>query len=355
MRKKSSLLILFFIISVSPYLNAQDALLIKREDAIDDIKEMFRLIEDAHYNPYLYLEQEKFNTKKDSLIKIILLQKKEIRKNDFLLHCMQFLANLNDAHTSMKWWNAIPQENWEKAIFFEMELTLNENGHIYSSDRKQIVKINDHEIEMLFNEAMKCYGGNYIFRKNFVEKTFFSAYLHLRGIQPPFKILYSTGETEIIDKKIKLDNLISRFTPQNNDYKFELKDNKVGIIYYNNCVNIKSFKKFLKSTFKEIQQNNIDKLIIDIRQNTGGNSALNDLLLSYLTTKEYRQSSTRYWKVSKTQQDFFASNKKIYGNRMVNFFMNQPINSIVKEDEFSPEKPKKNKLLFNANNRVANW
>ena len=109
---------IFFIISVSPFLNAQDALLIKKEDAINDIKEMFRLIEDAHYNPYLYLEKEKFNTKKDSLIKIILSQKNGIRKNDFLLHCMQFLANLNDAHTSIRWWNAIPQENWEKAILY---------------------------------------------------------------------------------------------------------------------------------------------------------------------------------------------------------------------------------------------
>ena len=60
----------------------------------------------------------------------------------------------------------------------------------------------------------------------------------------------------------------------------------------------KDFKRFLDSTFQYIATQKIDKLIIDLRANSGGNSSLNDILLSYLTKKKYRQSSGRYWKVS---------------------------------------------------------
>ncbi len=45
------------------------------------------------------------------------------------------------------------------------------------------------------------------------------------------------------------------------------------------------FNLFLEETFRKIKEEEIEHLIIDIRNNSGGNSTLGDALLDYLTDK----------------------------------------------------------------------
>ena len=63
-------------------------------------------------------------------------------------------------------------------------------------------------------------------------------------------------------------------------------------------------------------------MIIDIRFNSGGNSSLNDRLLSYITSNKYRQSSGRYWKVSNEVK------QKIKNDSLWNDFLEESFLSI---------------------------
>ena len=46
-----------------------------------------------------------------------------------------------------------------------------------------------------------------------------------------------------------------------------------------------NWRKFIKDAFAQIESKNIDKLILDIRGNGGGNSSVQELLFGYLTDK----------------------------------------------------------------------
>ena len=60
---------------------------------------------------------------------------------------------------------------------------------------------------------------------------------------------------------------------------------------------------FLKSTFNKIKEQGISNLIIDIRENGGGDSRLGDDMLNYLTDKPYRQFEEYKCKISKQLLD----------------------------------------------------
>ena len=75
------------------------------------------------------------------------------------------------------------------------------------------------------------------------------------------------------------------------DYKFGLIDKYIGYLEYNECRNYEKFKTFLDSSFTIIRQKGIKNLIIDVRRNGGGNSDLNDLLMTYLYDRPFKSYS----------------------------------------------------------------
>jgi hypothetical protein len=73
-------------------------------------------------------------------------------------------------------------------------------------------------------------------------------------------------------------------------YRYRTIDaGKVGVIDYRRCEDLGRFKVFLDTTFAAIQAAPVRALIIDIRGNGGGNSALNDLLWTYVSDKPFKQ------------------------------------------------------------------
>lgn len=62
-----------------------------------------------------------------------------------------------------------------------------------------------------------------------------------------------------------------------------------GIIELRVCRNDVQYKNFLKNVFSKIKAKNIPYLIVDIRNNPGGNSNAGENLLNYLTDKPFRQ------------------------------------------------------------------
>lgn len=76
------------------------------------------------------------------------------------------------------------------------------------------------------------------------------------------------------------------------------------------------FVVFCDSIFKSINQQHITKLIIDLRENGGGNSALGRYLLDYVTNTPYRMAGNSERKVSAQFKEFInkPENKPIYGN-----------------------------------------
>jgi Peptidase family S41 len=68
-----------------------------------------------------------------------------------------------------------------------------------------------------------------------------------------------------------------------------LHDGRTGYIDYRACEDPERFASFLAATFATIKTFGIDALIIDVRQNGGGDSDLNDALWTYASDKPFKQ------------------------------------------------------------------
>jgi len=293
---------------------------IEVKNAKYDIKDLFINLEKVHYNPYLYNSKENIAQFIDS-IENGWGNIDSIPKASFILDLMKIMAQINDGHTNILWYSDKVILNQDSSIFFPLRLSLtnekliviNDTSHTYKG--KTVSYINGISANYLFEDAMKHLGGTELFIQAMNETIFFPIYLHLKGIAPPYKITtYDEGYFEIKDG-IPMKSIYQRLNKSKKNYEFELINNNIGLISYNSCNDYEMFKTFLKETFQYIKTNKIDKLIIDIRNNGGGNSSLNDLLIPYLSDKLYRQSSRRLWKISDVSIDFLESMgvKEYYG------------------------------------------
>jgi len=174
-----------------------------------------------------------------------------------------------------------------------------------------------------------------------------------RGIERPeilrFLMWFEYGPLESWDVTIKTaDGKLSKHTVKSiataelkgngvtifkkeNSYR-HIPEYKTGLLEINSFVgDVGEFNKFLAKSFKEIKDKQISNLVIDIRKNIGGNSALGDVLLNYLTDKPFRQFERFEHKISKQRcgedleriRNFFGDKNINIGSIMT---MNVPFN-----------------------------
>jgi len=111
----------------------------------------------------------------------------------------------------------------------------------------------------------------------------------LDGSRPSFNLTYrpsleAAPRTAIIAAEAPSNSSASTTPP----YTYVSKGN-VGYIDYRECVDASRFADFLKETFATIKSNGIASLVIDVRANGGGSSALNNQLWSYVSDKPFKQ------------------------------------------------------------------
>ena len=140
----------------------------------------------------------------------------------------------------------------------------------------------------------------------------FGRMLWLIGIHPPYEVdVKSAGMPAA--RRIKVPGNW-RFTPDNlfertgAPIDYTLLSDRIGLIhFYEMTEKPEDFVGQLAAIYTEILSDHPRGLIIDIRDNPGGNSMLGQMLLALVTDKAYRPFSERQWKVSQTCKDYFHS------------------------------------------------
>jgi len=282
--------------------------LISSKTAKSDIDHLMHTIESVHYNPYKINTKQSVNRSKDSILNS--WNKDSITFKDFTKTGMLIASLMSTGHTSFDWQNPLLFPELSSATFLPFKVKMTDDALMVTSSIDELVKpgdtvisINDQKAVLLFSETMKLTGGIESFKKTVTEKFFPLFLFFILEDQKDFVIQLSSGK-EIDISGINVNELFEFLQADMNkpNYTFEVIENDIGLISYNSCQDYEAFSQFLDTTFLNLKSKSIDKLIIDLRSNSGGDSSLNDKLLSYLTTDKYRQSSGRYWKVSKEVQ-----------------------------------------------------
>ena len=183
----------------------------------------------------------------------------------------------------------------------------------------EIISINGVSISNLISELGKYYttDGNNLTGKRLGIRAHFARYFRLKyGLQDDFKIIYKKHNAhkseEIIIKSVSYAKYYERFNKRysrpfdqiyyadlepNQKYSFNQIDSLNGILRIHSfgmgnetSEEHKKFAKFLDSVFTQINKTNLKNLIVDVRQNGGGDDPNDLITYSYLTQRKFQEN-----------------------------------------------------------------
>lgn len=346
---------LFFLILTLCFMHktvlSQNEAYISTQKAVADIDYMMKMIEEVHYNPYFMVSQEQFKQNKEALINGF--DQDSIPLKQFVATGMKLAAQMSGGHTGMDWQNSaiIPELKTYQFVPFTGELVEETQQFIVTRSAIPEIKegtiiesINGISMPELYQECLSYIGGIASYKNSSCEEKLPLYLFFERKLSAPYSIKLPTSDKEIETAGIDISGLmmfINQAAVKEN-YTFRIVEDSIGLISYNSCTDYKVFRKFLKETFKVIKKEKIGRLIIDIRENAGGNSGLNDLLLSYITKKAYQQSSGRYWKVSAEAKLAYKENayEKDFGKKFMQQYYKSENQSIIESFDEGLTQPK---------------
>lgn len=355
------------------------------EKLTQDLNFLFQTYKDVHLNLYMF-------SNKNVVDSITTCVENELNHSmtafEFWKLVQPVIAKLGDGHTFLSFPYSFRQKYLDNGgRIVPMDVRIDGNrlfiGQNYSLDstlsiNSQIVSINNVRAKRILQDLRLYISAQNIGTKNLAIKNMFKPYLWAcYGFGEHFKIEYISSinghhyvKTFSGITSEEYDSL-SRSKKNSNQkpiyWTFQsLPDEKIGIIDLNSFANskeLKVFKKFLKSTFTQIQQEGIQNLIIDLRGNGGGDNSVGEALIDYLATKQWVLFSKADFKLSKQIKSEYIpwflhwlpikpvihAISFLHTSTSIGKIATDPVNSDILIVYSKPKKLKKNPLRFHGN------
>lgn len=311
---------------------------IAREQLAADIRFWHKVMEESHVNLYHAISKEALERKEQQLLNAV---GDSISQTDAVLLFGKLAALLNEGHVGMPS-SSVTDSMYINSLRFPFLLQRSTDttwivDRDLSSEQKlgvnaMILEVNGNKVSELNQQFREYYGGLETWRKQQIA-TYGRKLLFLHGMGSPYRIKARTETGQLIYfattgySKQQADSLTKVLAASVNQpaepYTFTLLPDNIAYINYRQMVNSKTnpFSDFLKTSFTKIKEANAAGLIIDLRGNGGGNSALGDSLISYFSTKSYVLSGGMKWKSSSHYKAFLHLLEKT-GHKTDNLFYN---------------------------------
>ncbi|RKR80256.1 peptidase S41-like protein [Mucilaginibacter gracilis] len=321
-------LLMLFILS-GTIVRAQDSLMFSKKQVADDIAFFMKSAADIHPNLYHDISAEQLVVKVDSLIKVLPDSLSVLRAYRAFAEVTAFI---NEGHTGINMPKQMRQQ-LKAGTFKTVPLQVTGYDGKYfianllapgnSLKGIKILAVNGEAAEHIFKRITALKGGLQSFRKVSAVNSF-RLYLPIIGITQPYLINY-IGENNV--KGMVSVNAISESEyntsiakPNNTQpYTFTVKDDLYGYLNFKSMVSYNGFKRFCDSVFEVLDHKHIDKLVVDLRENGGGNSQLGWYLLNYITDKPFRMAGESERKVSQQFRTYIEANRDIYASQYTDF------------------------------------
>lgn len=292
-------------------------------ELISDIDSMNKRILEIHPNPFTKIDSLDYFKEIEKVKKLI---NKPMTSYEFYKILAPITSKIGDGHTGLNQdqsQTAITKLRFPFDIFIQnKQMFITKN---YSFDNKivlgsEILKINNISSNEILSTILKYIPGeSERFALSAIEQFFPTVYRYVYGECDEFTI-----EVKQSDKVVsfKIDSL-------NNEHHSIPEFMKPSRFYFNSNVAIidlrnfasPDFTYFVDSTFRQINSNKTQSLIIDLRYNGGGDASLADSLISYLTTKEYQSMQSDILKINYATSDYINQlQSKNLGEKNGNFY-----------------------------------
>lgn len=283
----------------------------------EDVIVFISALKEVHPGLDLYLNQSEI----DSLFEELKAIQAGVGLKDFYKLLLQTITELNDGHTDLDegklYREAYPY--LQETIPFEFYVV---NGEIYISknhggisddlENSHVLAINgksSKEILETLYTLTPSDGNNTGFKEAYNEKILgrqFAKFIE-SSIKYTFEIEQPNNSVKTINVNAVHDSTIHKRHNDPAPLTFSLnKSENYGILTVNTFQyrliegSGIDFHKFLKQSFVELRKSKVDNLIIDLRENYGGDNILALTLYSYLTEGEFTAMSPSFTKLCDT-------------------------------------------------------
>lgn len=228
------------------------------------LNNIIKILEKEHINLYHDISKENLQNYISSLKNF-----DNLSSIEFDYEMLKLFALFKDAHTSY----SVPWKSIDKKMIF-----LNNRFYVLKNKKFiEIISINEISTSDIYNKIVPLINYetkewlNSKINKNINNRYFFE----MLGINIEQNLIITTIENEnIIAKTVDIKTLQNK--TQKKSYSYEIIDNDVLYFKYRSCKEDFNypFSKFMTEIIQEIENKNIKKYILDLRDNGGGSSKI---------------------------------------------------------------------------------
>lgn len=287
------------------------------EQDIDFIREK---ILNAHVNPFTEISKEEFEKKYEGIKNSL---KVGMTQREFYYLAKPLIVTLNDEHSGM---NDFCVTDSIKTNFKVFPLRFNcEKGKMLLTENfsekniaigDELISLNDIPINEVLESCAQTVSGTKDERIPFVvDKFWIVINKFCYFLTDDYKLKFKSG-LETVVKSISYQQLSEKTKQSQSPKKEDLpvsykKVEDFGYLTISTFNDRKTFpldqwKVKFDSIFTQIKKDKVKKLVIDVHNNSGGNSAIGNLLINYFSDKSY----STYQGTFKKSQEYLDFMKK---------------------------------------------
>lgn len=299
--KKGYLIILTLLFTLPTFSQKK----FSQQEVKEDLQFLRESLENAHYNLYAYITEKAFNQNFEKVKSSITRDSLSILEITSLFQSV--ISKANNGHTEIPFPGAIYGEYaYSGGTLFPLEIAF--------EDGKAFIRKN-----LSDNDALKIGAEIISINKQAIDEVLQKIYPLISAERRYFKLaklelisfprLYwqAFGEQKDFEVEIKEDGIMETYQLKSinliEDYEMkrnEIYSNKRELQFLNQSAYLKpgnfggdeqKYRRFIDSSFVEINKNNVPNLIIDLRNNLGGDDSFSDYLVSYIADQPFLWNS----------------------------------------------------------------
>lgn len=298
---------------------------ISKSDVLYDLEYLVSSIEQTHINPFAY-------TSKNDFIKNYEQVKQEVKKDSFtrleaITMLQQVITKVNNAHTTIAF-PAQPYIAYAQAngTIFPLELAFESDQALirknWSTENQietgmEVISINGMPIDLILERMyLQVSAEHENFKNAQIESLSFPRlYWQVFGEVDKFEVqirnlnTLKTYQLNAIKALEDYEMIRSDLLNYERKLKF-LSDISAAYLNPGNFGgNKEKYQKFVDSAFTKIHSRKSENLIIDLRNNPGGDDVFSDYLVAYLATKPFKWASKYQLKTSALLKEHVSQTK----------------------------------------------
>jgi Peptidase family S41 len=281
----------------------------EKADAVEDIDYFVKTLEEVHPNLYDRVSRKEFADSVENMKRRI---PGSVAENDLFMSISRLGSIVQDGHTGngysyfMRRGNLLLRRIFPYKIRVENDRIYVTGNYSYKDDiptESEILRINGMTAAEFINQVSTMLSYETIaYRNTLIANPMFIAIWndfkdYVVEFRPPESDELQTIRTS--GGMYARIQFIRSLTAMRQPYEFRVLADSIGYIGFYQFTDLERFKSFLKKTFETVKRRRISHLIVDIRENGGGNSSLGDEMMQYISGKPFRMFDRVLVKVSK--------------------------------------------------------